>query len=361
MAKVKLKNVSKKFGKFTAVNGVNLDITDGQFLVLLGPSGCGKSTVLKMVAGLEKPTSGQIYIGDALVADAVKEFYLAPKDRDIAMVFQNYALYPHMDCYENMAFPLKLRKMSKNDIDKLVRDTAKFLGIEDLLKKRPGQLSGGQRQRVALGRAIVRHPKVFLMDEPLSNLDAKLRLRMRVELKNMQKELGITMIYVTHDQVEAMTMADEMAVINDGALQQVGKPEEIYRKPVNTFVAGFVGSPPMNLLDAEVTGTGDVAIGEIIRLQIPGLPDMAKNQYGGNMIAGIRPEYVNKDENGIAFDVKAAEPLGNMRVVYLKNGDLNLAALLSEEDLNDKIRVTLRADKIHIFDKKTGNVLFTPS
>ncbi|MGE5576921.1 MAG: ABC transporter ATP-binding protein, partial [Syntrophothermus sp.] len=248
MAKVVLEHLNKKFGNVTAVNDANLEIKDKEFVVLVGPSGCGKSTTLRMVAGLEEITEGNIYIGDTLVND------VPPKDRDIAMVFQNYALYPHMDVYNNMAFGLKLRKFPKAEIDRRVKEAAKMLGIENLLDRKPKALSGGQRQRVAVGRAIVREPKVFLMDEPLSNLDAKLRVQMRAEISKLHNRLQTTMIYVTHDQTEAMTMGDRIVVMKDGLIQQVGAPLEIYDHPVNVFVAGFIGSPSMNFINAVLEG-----------------------------------------------------------------------------------------------------------
>lgn len=251
MANVILKDIVKKFGDVLAVNKVNLEIKDQEFVVLVGPSGCGKTTTLRMIAGLEEIDAGEIYIGDTLVND------VPPKDRDIAMVFQNYALYPHMDVYNNMAFGLKLRKFPKSDIDQRVKDAAEILGIQELLQRKPKQLSGGQRQRVAVGRAIVRHPKVFLFDEPLSNLDAKLRVQMRAELSKLHDRLKTTMIYVTHDQTEAMTMGDRIVVMRDGLVQQVGSPLELYNKPVNKFVAGFIGTPSMNFIDVVLKKEGD--------------------------------------------------------------------------------------------------------
>src|SRR5262247_3078894 len=250
MAEVVLKDLNKKFDEVHSVKDVNLQIRDKEFIVLVGPSGCGKSTTLRMVAGLEGITSGEIYIGEQLVND------LPPKDRDIAMVFQNYALYPHMTVYDNMAFGLKMRKFPKADIENRVREAAEILGIQELLKRKPRQLSGGQRQRVAVGRAIVRHPQVFLFDEPLSNLDAKLRVQMRVELKRLHERLETTAIYVTHDQVEAMTLGSRVVVMKDGWVQQVGEPLEIYSKPANKFVAGFIGSPSMNFADVTIAEAG---------------------------------------------------------------------------------------------------------
>src|SRR5947208_2013771 len=265
MAQVMMKDLNKKYDEVHAVKDVNLHIRDKEFVVLVGPSGCGKSTTLRMVAGLEEITAGEITIGDRIVND------LPPKDRDIAMVFQNYALYPHMTVYDNMAFGLKMRKFPKPEIAKRVQEAAEILGIQELLKRKPRQLSGGQRQRVAVGRAIVRHPQVFLFDEPLSNLDAKLRVQMRVELKRLHDRLETTAIYVTHDQVEAMTLGDRVVVMRDGWVQQVGDPMELYNEPANRFVAGFIGSPAMNFADVriEAENGGLWALGEGIRLKVP--------------------------------------------------------------------------------------------
>src|SRR5436305_7196237 len=264
MAQVVIRNLSKRFDGVAAVNDVNLTIRDKEFMVLVGPSGCGKTTTLRMLAGLESITGGEVLIGDKVVND------LAPMDRDIAMVFQNYALYPHMSVYDNMAFGLKMRKFSTADIAKRVQEAAEILGIQELLRRKPRQLSGGQRQRVALGRAIVRHPQVFLFDEPLSNLDAKLRVQMRVELKKLHERLGTTAIYVTHDQVEAMTLGDRVVVMRDGWVQQVGDPMTLYTRPANRFVAGFIGSPAMNFVDVTIQGDGNLnAQGPGLRLGIP--------------------------------------------------------------------------------------------
>ncbi|MBO3768814.1 MAG: ABC transporter ATP-binding protein, partial [Candidatus Brockarchaeota archaeon] len=242
MTRVVFKNVTKKYGNYIAVNNVSFEVEHKEFAVLLGPSGSGKTTILKLISGLEFPDKGEIWIGDRIVNK------LPPKDRDVAMVFQNYALYPHKTVYENLAFPLKIRHVPKDEIDKRVKSIAKLLGIDRLLERKPGQLSGGEQQRVALGRALIREPKVWLLDEPLSNLDAKLRTYMRAELKKLQRELGITTIYVTHDQVEAMTLADKLIVLNEGVVQQIGSPRELYEKPANVFVATFIGSPPMNIM-----------------------------------------------------------------------------------------------------------------
>src|SRR6266566_430702 len=287
MAQVVIRNLNKKFDGVHAVNDVNLQIRDKEFMVLVGPSGCGKTTTLRMVAGLETITSGDVLIGDKVVNE------LAPMDRDIAMVFQNYALYPHMSVYDNMAFGLKMRKFAKPDIAKRVQDAAEILGIQGLLARKPRQLSGGQRQRVALGRAIVRHPQVFLFDEPLSNLDAKLRVQMRVELKKLHLRLGTTAIYVTHDQVEAMTLGDRVVVMKDGWVQQVGEPLELYNEPANLFVAGFLGSPAMNFSTVRMTNDKGAIWAASAGMQIKAPPDCADRlgRYVGQEVTlGIRPE-----------------------------------------------------------------------
>src|SRR5881227_796296 len=287
MAQVAIRSLNKKYDEVHAVKDVNLDIHDKEFVVLVGPSGCGKTTTLRMVAGLESITSGRVLINDKVVNE------LAPMDRDIAMVFQNYALYPHMSVYDNMAFGLKMRKFDKPEIQKRVREAADVLGIGEYLKRKPRQLSGGQRQRVALGRAIVRHPQVFLFDEPLSNLDAKLRVQMRVELKKLHQRLGTTAIYVTHDQVEAMTLGDRVVVMKDGWIQQVGEPLDLYNKPANKFVAGFIGSPAMNFANVTVTEANGSVVAENKGLKIK-LPDEVAQRvgaYAGKPVTiGIRPE-----------------------------------------------------------------------
>src|SRR5262250_3633699 len=287
MAQVVLKDLNKKYDEVHAVKDVNLTIRDKEFMVLVGPSGCGKTTTLRMVAGLEEITAGEIAIGDRVVND------LPPKDRDIAMVFQNYALYPHMSVYDNMAFGLKMRKFPKPEIAKRVQDAAEILGIHDLLKRKPRQLSGGQRQRVAVGRAIVRHPQVFLFDEPLSNLDAKLRVQMRVELKKLHNRLNTTAVYVTHDQVEAMTLGDRVVVMRGGLVQQVGEPLELYNTPVNRFVAGFIGSPAMNFASVHVTnGTSGLRAGNTgLAIDVPAEISSRLAPYAGrDVIMGVRPE-----------------------------------------------------------------------
>ena len=371
MAEVVLKGVWKQFGEVTAVRDMNLRVRDGEFMILLGPSGCGKTTTLRMIAGLEEPTRGQIYIGGQLVADPERGIFVPPKDRDIAMVFQSYALYPHMTVYDNIAFPLKLRRVPRQEIDRRVREVAEMLGLTELLNRKPRELSGGQRQRVALGRAIVRKPKVFLMDEPLSNLDAKLRVRMRAELKKLQRQLGVTTIYVTHDQVEAMTMGDRIAVINQGVLQQVGTPEEVYNKPANTFVAGFIGSPPMNFLDATITEDGFADFGEF-KLKL--LPDQLevlreRNLVGKEVIFGIRPEDIYDamfaqvkipGENMTRAIVEIIENLGSEKIVHLRVGSVTfLGSFRAESKVKEgqEVDVVFDMRRAHVFEKN-GKAIF---
>src|ERR1051325_5912559 len=314
MAQVLMKDLNKKYGEVHAVKDVNLHIRDKEFVVLVGPSGCGKSTTLRMVAGLEEISGGEIMIGDRVVND------LPPKDRDIAMVFQNYALYPHMTVYDNMAFGLKMRKFPKAEIQKRVNEAAEILGIHELLKRKPRQLSGGQRQRVALGRAIVRNPRVFLFDEPLSNLDAALRVQMRVELKRLHDRLETTAIYVTHDQVEAMTLGDRVVVMRDGMVQQEGGPLELYERPANRFVAGFIGSPAMNFIGVTITASGDTLSAEApgLRGRVPPQKAERVGRYSGQrVILGLRPEALRpagaSAPGDFAFDatVEVVEPLGS--------------------------------------------------
>src|SRR5438445_7640245 len=314
MAQVVLKDLNKKYDEVHAVKDVNLTIRDKEFMVLVGPSGCGKSTTLRMVAGLEEITSGEISIGDRVVND------LPPKDRDIAMVFQNYALYPHMTVYDNMAFGLKMRKFPKVEIQKRVQDAADILGIQELLKRKPRQLSGGQRQRVAVGRAIVRHPQVFLFDEPLSNLDAKLRVQMRVELKRLHERLETTAIYVTHDQVEAMTLGDRVVVMKDGLVQQVGEPLELYNEPANLFVAGFLGSPAMNFATVQISETNGAlwAGNEGMRIKVPvEIASRLGCHIRSDVTIGIRPEDLHvatgADPEELSFDamIEVIEKLGS--------------------------------------------------
>ena len=356
---------------FKAVKNINLDIQDGEFMVLVGPSGCGKSTTLRMVAGLEKITSGAISIGGRVVNE------LEPKDRGIAMVFQNYALYPHMTIFNNMAFGLQLANKKKELISESVGRTSKALGLDHMLERKPHALSGGQRQRVALGRAIVRSPKVFLFDEPLSNLDAKMRVHMRSEISKLHAELGSTMIYVTHDQVEAMTMGDRICVMRDGNIMQVADPLTLYRQPENLFVAGFIGSPPMNLLKGKVQKRDDalyfIENGEAnaLSLALQGralqgrLASLASRYVGKEIIFGVRPEHLSdqaKDQShvSIASTVEIAEPMGSESLVYLKVGTGNLIARISGEHLyhsGEPVTVQINLDKVHLFDPQTEKVI----
>ena len=305
MPGVTLDAVSKRFaGGAVAVDELSLDIADGEFMILVGSSGCGKTTALRMIAGLETPTAGTIQIGDRIVNE------ISARDRDIAMVFQNYALYPHMTVARNLAYPLRQRRVPRGEVTRRVSEVADMLGLEELLKRRPGQLSGGQRQRVAMGRALVREPEVFLLDEPLSNLDAKLRVQMRAALKRLHGRLGVTTVYVTHDQVEAMTLGDRIAVISDGKLQQLGAPQEVYDRPANVFVAGFIGSPPMNLLRGRVRD-GSAVAGDLV-VPAPGVGDM-------DVFVGVRPESLQPAHNGMpsmGFEVAVVEPLGDEVIVH---------------------------------------------
>ncbi|HEX6971561.1 MAG TPA: sn-glycerol-3-phosphate ABC transporter ATP-binding protein UgpC [Limnochordia bacterium] len=363
MAKVTLEHVTKRFGNVTAVNDANLEIRDKEFIVLVGPSGCGKSTTLRMVAGLEEITDGKIFIGDVLVND------VPPKDRDIAMVFQNYALYPHMDVYNNMAFGLKLRKFPRSEIDRRVKEAARILGITNLLDRKPKALSGGQRQRVALGRAIVREPKVFLMDEPLSNLDAKLRVQMRAELSKLHARLQTTAIYVTHDQTEAMTMGDRIVVMKDGLIQQVGAPLDIYDKPNNVFVASFIGSPQMNLLEGVLRRDGETYRFETPAMKLTIDPERARQirnlpaYVDKEVILGIRPEDLDDGklvkggpENTVVAMVDVTEPMGSEIVVYLSKGEHQFVARVDpHSDVEDGVEHPIVFDmkKIHVFDPET--------
>jgi len=383
MARVALRNVTKQFhGGPCALDDLSLEISDGEFLVLVGPSGCGKTTALRLIAGLEKATSGTITIGDTTVNG------VSPRDRDIAMVFQNYALYPHMTVYRNLGFGLRERRTPKREVDRRVREISAILGLDDLLKRRPAQLSGGQRQRVAMGRALVREPKVFLLDEPLSNLDAKLRVQMRAELKRLHGKLGITTIYVTHDQIEAMTLADRIAVMSAGKALQIGTPQEVFSRPANLFVAGFIGSPAMNLLRGKATARGsgetEITAGEL-RFTRAGVPD-------GEIIAGIRPESlapVPADSAGLAqptrpaldLEVDLVEPLGEQALVHgtvagtaARSGAEEEQAILTEAPSRapvtavfpaanlpgpgDRVRIRVSPERIYLFSAATGEAVW---
>ena len=367
MASLSLKNVCKVYPNgFEAVKDFNLEIADQEFIIFVGPSGCGKSTTLRMIAGLEDISSGELKIGDRVVND------VEPKDRDIAMVFQNYALYPHMTVYDNMAFGLKLRKVPKDQIDKAVREAARILDLEKLLDRKPKALSGGQRQRVAMGRAIVRNPKVFLMDEPLSNLDAKLRVQMRIEIAKLHQRLGTTIIYVTHDQTEAMTLGTRIVVMKDGVIQQVDTPQNLYEKPQNLFVAGFMGSPQMNFLDAVVRINGTAVTLEVAGQSIPLPPAKAKKLIDGGyngktVVMGIRPEDVYDSEMFIetakcvfSSTIKVYELLGAEVFLYFDLGEFPMTARVdprSNARPGDTVRFAFDVEKIHVFDKETEQVI----
>jgi multiple sugar transport system ATP-binding protein len=368
VASVTLKHLTKVFKNVVAVNDLNLEIKDKEFLVLVGPSGCGKTTALRMIAGLEEVTSGEIYIGDRLVND------VQPKDRDIAMVFQNYALYPHMTVYDNMAFALRMRKFPKAEIQRRVHEAANLLGLEGLLDRKPKQLSGGQRQRVALGRAIVREPQVFLMDEPLSNLDAKLRVQTRAELIKLQRRLAVTTIYVTHDQVEAMTMGDRIAVIKDGVLQQVDTPLNIYHYPANMFVAGFIGTPPMNFLDVTLKRSGEdyYVDGGDFKLLLPKFAaDKVQPWVDKQVVFGVRPEDIfdkslaptttAHDGNTLKAMVDVIEPMGPVVTAYLTVGTHQIVATIDADTKakeGEELEIVLDMDKTHLFDKETQKAIY---
>ena len=364
MASLSLKDICKVYPNgFVAVKDFNLEIEDKEFIIFVGPSGCGKTTTLRMIAGLEDISSGELKIGDKVVND------VEPKDRDIAMVFQNYALYPHMTVYDNMAFGLKLRKVPKAEIDKMVKEAAKILDLEKLLDRKPKALSGGQRQRVAMGRAIVRSPKVFLMDEPLSNLDAKLRVQMRIEIAKLHQRLGSTIIYVTHDQTEAMTLGTRIVVMKDGVIQQVDTPQNLYEKPQNKFVAGFIGSPQMNFLDGTVSVKDDVAYVEVAGSSIALTAEKSKKLiaggYAGKTVTiGIRPENVSvgtdASEGALDAEVNVYELLGAEVYLYLSiNGEAVTARVPSSTaaKVGDKLKAVFDVDKIHVFDKETEQVI----
>ena len=347
MATVTLKDVRKSFGPTDVIHGIDVDIADGEFIVIVGPSGCGKSTLLRMVAGLETVTSGEIAIGGERAND--KE----PMDRDIAMVFQNYALYPHMSVRQNMGYGLRIAGLPRAEIDRKVKEAAKLLQLEPLLDRKPRQLSGGQRQRVAMGRAIVREPAVFLFDEPLSNLDAKLRVQMRLEIRELQDKLGITSLYVTHDQVEAMTMADRMIVMNGGVAEQIGTPLEVYETPRTLFAAQFIGSPAMNVFDARLEN-GTVTLAEARIGQ--------RNEPDGPVKIGLRPEHLVRDDDGpIAATIQMSEPLGANTLLHghlADSGDLLTVSLPGVHPVGDRqtqMRFSISSDNIHVFDPSSGH------
>lgn len=360
MASIKFEKVIKSYGDVNIIKGLDLDIQDKEFMVLVGPSGCGKSTTLRMIAGLEEITDGKLFIGDRVVNT------VHPKDRDVAMVFQSYALYPHMTVYENIAFGLRLRKMAKDEIDRLVTEAAETLGLAQLLDRKPKALSGGQRQRVALGRAIVRKPSVFLFDEPLSNLDAELRVQMRAEIANLQKRLGITSVYVTHDQVEAMTMGDRIAVLHDGELRQVGTPLDLYDAPANVFVAQFIGTPNMNVVKMTISEDGQELAHPDITIKTPAQwKEGIEARKGKEVYVGFRPEHVRESEEhewtntaDIAGAVRIVETLGHEVVVHM-GLDHEQKEFIAKMDVHktpqigSTINLHINTDKLHIFDGET--------
>lgn len=360
MASVRLERLSKHFGDVTAVKDLNLDIKDGEMISLLGPSGCGKTTVLLMIAGIYKPTGGNIYFDGVFVND------VSPKNRYVGLVFQSYALYPHMTVYENIAFPLRLRKTKSDEIHKKVEQVVKLTRIEELLDRKPGQLSGGQQQRVALCRALVKEPELLLLDEPLSNLDARLRIETRAELKRLQKKLGITTILVTHDQAEAMTMCDRVAVLDQGKLQQFTTPEELYDKPRDLFVAAFVGDPPMNLIDVQYRPEEPCLRSEHFSLSImPGVSTaIERNSSSRQLVLGVRPDDIElsreKKAGGFKGKVYVTEPLGAGVLVSFRFGDLTVRALAPHgfrTAMGDELWITPRLDKIHLFEKESRSSL----
>ena len=356
MATVELRGIRKRYGNVEVVHGIDLDVKDGEFVVFVGPSGCGKSTLLRMVAGLEGITEGEMRIDGQRVND------LPPRQRDIAMVFQDYALYPHKTLYENMAFGLRLRKTPEAEIDRRVMDAARLLKIDHMLERRPAALSGGQRQRVAIGRAIVRQPKVFLFDEPLSNLDAQLRHEMRAEIKRLHQRLGATIVYVTHDQVEAMTMADRIAVLSAGRLMQYDTPDAIYHRPAALFVAGFTGAPPMNLVDCTLTDGGAAGVGDTLRLPLP--PALAARAPKAPLKLGVRPEnlrFVPQDGDlAVAARVALLEPLGAETLVTLEAGGTEFVARGPADFRNapgTEVTVHLAPQHLHLFHAETGSAV----
>ena len=355
MGKVSLKSVEKYYGKVHAVKGVDIEVQDEEFMCLLGPSGCGKSTTLRMIAGLEEISKGEIYIGDVLVNR------LAPRDRNIAMVFENYALYPTKNVYQNMAFPLRIRKMPNEEIESRIMRTAEILELESLLDRNITQLSGGQKQRVAIGRAIVREPELFLMDEPISHLDAKLKTHMRGELKHLQRVLKTTMIYVTHDQLEAISMADRIAIMDEGEIKQIGTPGDIYNKPENVFVADFVGDPPMNLFDCEIKSDGDKMALSMPWMTIPFPRQRGKAALvngASDIIFGIRPQdikiyNIEPDDSDVMGKVWITKPEGSYSVIEVKIGSINMCVVAGSEfqvEMEDTVWLKFRSDKIHLFD-----------
>jgi multiple sugar transport system ATP-binding protein len=363
MSGVKLEKIVKAYGSMEVVHGIDLEVAEKEFVVLVGPSGCGKSTTLRMIAGLEEITGGDLTIDDVHMNN------MAPKDRDVAMVFQNYALYPHLNVAENIAFGLRIRKAPKSEIKSSVDEVANILGLTEYLERRPADLSGGQRQRVAMGRAIVRHPKVFLFDEPLSNLDAKLRTQMRAEIKRLHKRLGVTSVYVTHDQVEAMTLADRIVVMQDGRIEQIGTPMDLFNNPVNVFVASFIGSPPMNQIDAVVQSTASGQFVEIdgAKIKLPKLKEL-ENADGDTVVVGMRPEHFElgkvKGANALPVDLDLVETLGSEALLHAIVSETPFVVKAetngSVDHLHDVSHVSINTDLIKVFDKETGLAMGHP-
>ncbi|MBM86354.1 MAG: sugar ABC transporter ATP-binding protein [Rhodospirillaceae bacterium] len=365
MAEILLKDLYKTYGETPAVRGIDLTIAENEFVVLVGPSGCGKTTTLRMIAGLEHITAGDIFIGDRLIND------VPPRDRNIAMVFQNYALYPHMTVYENMSFGLRLRKVQKGEIDIRVKEAAEILNIEELLERRPKQLSGGQRQRVAMGRAIVRNPQAFLFDEPLSNLDAKLRVQMRTEIKRIHQRVKTTVVYVTHDQVEAMSLADRIVVMNNGIIEQVGPPQEMYDNPKTRFVAGFIGSPAMNFVPCKLTTNGDglsIKLTDGVDLKVPGEREKRYRPHvDRDLILGIRPEHLtecrqhtNEQQQDFGCDVSVLEPMGIDTMVFMEIANVEVCARAAPDAVKnpgETMTFTIDMQKMHLIDPSTDTVL----
>lgn len=364
MSGVKLEKIVKCYGDIEVVHGIDLEVAPQEFVVLVGPSGCGKSTTLRMVAGLEEISGGELTIEDKVVNN------MAPKDRDVAMVFQNYALYPHLNVAENMAFGLRIRKESKENIEKQVNEVAEILGLTEYLERRPADLSGGQRQRVAMGRAIVRHPKVFLFDEPLSNLDAKLRTQMRAEIKRLHKRLGVTSIYVTHDQIEAMTLADRIVVMADGRIEQIGTPMDLFNHPKNIFVASFIGSPPMNQIEADVEVKGDKLFAKFgdTSLELPPLTELGANDNGRKVTLGIRPEHImiepDEGTGSISVELDLIETLGSEALIHTTV--MNKPFVVKAETHGDIKHLEevnafhIKPEMIKVFDRETGDVFDHP-
>jgi multiple sugar transport system ATP-binding protein len=358
MASLTIERIEKSFGAEPVLRNISLAVSDGEFLVLVGPSGCGKSTLLRLVAGLEEMQDGSIALAGNLIAD------VRPQDRDIAMVFQNYALYPHMTVRDNMAFSLRLRGVSKADRAAAARKAAEILGLESYLDRYPRQLSGGQRQRVAMGRAIVRNPRLFLFDEPLSNLDAQLRVQMRTEIKELHRRLGATSIYVTHDQIEAMTLADRIAIMNKGRIEQIGAPLDLYDRPRNLFVASFIGSPMMNLLDVTVNSANGPAYAKTPDGNSLPLPAGRAYEHGRPLVYGIRPEHVNVEGQGLPAEVVVVEPTGPETLVHVRAGVSDWTVMLRERRtvrLSDRLFLSPDLNHVHLFDRRTGERLSADS